>query len=339
MSTDFIWENKDNIQPIVLTVALPALKAEQIIWLALTSLSNQEKIDFGWELIIWEEYAKSADVIKSFIGKLKGCQKIIHKNIDPVKDGRQEGKYKGTFLLIDKWIGMAKQSSETSKIFALQAADCYSSPHRLYIHHEHFKNKKCFFSTQPKGIFYNILTGKSIIYNGYGTDTPILKRTHLNMAMLTNDMKKIKTIEKNKKIDNYLLTNIKKIHKIKKTDIGYIFSDDKIDKSNWKKSLDTDGYNNISLSRTIYYNKESLSFKNNNINIKQYIPGQVLLYLNDLKTFKQPKFKKIYDNIIVKSSYKHKYITAAKQILNNNIITYQEFDEFTSYVNKVDYLS
>lgn len=348
-NNEFIWENKKNVKPITMTVALPALKTEKIIWITLMSLVNQRQINFGWELIIWEEYAKSRDVIKSFIGKLPFCQKIIHKNINPDKDGRKSGIFKGKFLLIDKWIGISKQASATSKIFVLQASDCYSSPLRLHIHHTHFKNKNCLFSTQPKGVFFNILNRKQMLYNGYNIDGKLLHRNHLNMAMRTVDMKRIPSVTKNKGIDNYILSHIKELHKKGKNTTGFIFADNTVDSENWKYSIDTDGYNNISMIRKRYYKEVNEQprytnkvvgscFHKNIIDIRSHIPGQVLLYLNDLKEFKKPKFTKIYNNIRVKSIFKHKYIKAAKELVKSKLITQNELNEFVSYVNKVNYL-
>lgn len=338
MSNQFIWENKTNPQPIVLTVALPALNAEKIIWIALRSLMYQEKVTFGWELIIWEDYGKSLNIIKSFIGKLPNCQRIVHKNINPNVEGRKMGTYKGKFLLIDKWIGMANQASATSKIFVLHAADCYSSPRRLYIHNTHFENKSCLFSTQPKGVFYNIPNGDTMVYNGYSIDSRPLKRTHLNMALLTNDMKRIRTVEKNKGIDNYILTNVRKLNKISKSYTGHIFSDIKYDKNNWKKSLDTDGYNNISLSRKNYYKNKGRAFQYNNVNLTQNIPGEVLLYLNDLRRFKQPKYQKIYNNIKIKTSYRYKVVNVAKKIAEQKVISQSEETDFISYLKTIRHL-
>ena len=41
-------------------------KSKKIIWLALESLRRQKDIDFGWELIIYEDGDDSSDIIKEF---------------------------------------------------------------------------------------------------------------------------------------------------------------------------------------------------------------------------------------------------------------------------------
>ncbi len=46
------WANDKNTNPIIMTVALPILNGEKIVWLALEGLRRQINIDFNWELII-----------------------------------------------------------------------------------------------------------------------------------------------------------------------------------------------------------------------------------------------------------------------------------------------
>ena len=177
---------------------------------------------------------------------------------------------------------MAKIADENSKVFVKHAVDCYSPPKRLYIHYKHFKNDMCYYSTQPKGYFYNINIDKWMLYDGYKREpvswnkffneqieinkTIKVTSCHLNMALRTNIMKKINlpTIPKNRGIDGYILKNICNIIKIRPEQTKIVFTDDEIDKNNWKYSLDTDGYNNIS-SRDMFYFKKKVHW---------YIPQQ-----------------------------------------------------------------
>lgn len=247
------WNDQSNTKPIEMTVALPALNAEKIIWLALESLKNQTNIEFAWELICLEEKGKSRSIIQSYVGQLPGCVRIVHKKVHP-----SESVYKiNKFTLLEKWILMSKIADKNSQIFVKHACDCYSPPKRLYIHYEHFKNPECYYSTQPKGYFYNILIDKFFLYNGYlskkhGTLKKITN-PHLNMALRTELMKNITLPHKPKLtgIDNYIYGQIalKNINKI-------ILVDNTIDPDNWKYSLDTDGYNLISIKRSKGYVKK-----------------------------------------------------------------------------------
>ena len=169
-------------------------------------------------------------------------------------------------------------SDKHSKVFVKHAVDCYSSPKRLYIHYKHFKNKDCYYSTQPKGYFYNINKNKYFFYNGvriepynwqnYFHKNNIISRKisnnksiiyrgcHLNMALRTDIMKKVKLSINPKRagLDGYILYQIFNIINIIPSEKKIIFTDDEIDKDNWKYSLDTDGYNNISNRNDSYDN-------------------------------------------------------------------------------------
>ena len=306
------WQNRDEINKIVMTVALPALNAEKIIWLALESLKNQKNVNFKWELICMEEWGIARKIFASYAGKLPNCARMVHYNINPVAESKYRGgEFKDKYLLIDKWRNIAKMASKNSKIYVMHAIDCYSPPKRLSIHFNHFKNPACFFSTQRKGIFYNIFTEDKMVYNGANFDGPykIIKSTyrnnfysynHLNMALRVDDMKRIKPLKRNRKIDRYILTCIAQLNNIDFIKKKHIFIDEEVDPNNWKYSLDTDGYNNISSSRRGIYSDLKLPFKkkniivwellndkfrreNNYISIESYIPAYVLKKLKQIK--------------------------------------------------------
>ena len=281
-----LWKKKNSkITDIVMTVAMPALNADKIIWLALESLKNQTNINFQGELIIMEEYGISNSIIKQYYGKLPNCIRIIHRYIDPKKDGIH-GNYKpiirnnkkiqvtGTYPLIWKWLNIGILAAPNSKIFVLHATDCYSPPKRLYIHYQHFLNKECIFSSQPKGLFYNIKNKKTLLYH----DDSLLnfRKTHLNMALRTEHLNKYvtkKTKLFNKGIDGHIIRCILDNLNYKYlTEKSHLF-DNSIDPNNWKYSLDTDGFNNISLKRSSIY--DSIDYPNK---IKKYIGNHYVVW-------------------------------------------------------------
>jgi hypothetical protein len=293
------WKKKKRIK-IVLTVALPSKDRENIIWLALESLLNQKKIDFGWELLIWEEGAKSKSIISRFCGKLPGCQRILLKNVNPVKDTiYKTGRFKNKVLLIDKWIDMAKHAYSTSKIFVLQATDVYSPRYRLHIHQHHFINIDCYWSCQPRGIFFNAQTKQKILYDGYKHDGKSINRkfmvkTHLNMAMRMKDILRIKPIKQNKSIDNYLWTCVRGLNKLDITKKKHVFTDDEVLNHNWKSGIDVHlGTNNISNRQTFFdhpegtpmfvpYQSKILRTTYDYIDMSKYVPFYVLDFLNKM---------------------------------------------------------
>jgi len=307
MEKTWKWNDENNTKPIEVTVALPALNANKIIWLALESLKNQTDINFAWELICFEEGGRSREIIKSYIDKLPGCVRIIHKCIDKedahyTETQIKQNKCTSYYTLLEKWIDIAKDADKNSKIFVKHACDCYSSPNRLYIHYEHFKNDNCYYSTQPKGYFYNIKTNEWLLYDGAKREPIIweqlgkpkfnnidikIRGCHLNMALRTKLMKKIplSVNPKRRGLDGYILYNLVKLIEKRPEEEKIIFCDDEIDKNNWKYTLDTDGLNNISNRGKFYkkYNKKTgwyIPTKNNKVEI--IIPDYILDRLKKL---------------------------------------------------------
>lgn len=54
-------------------------------------------------------------------------------------------------------------------------------------------------------------------------------------------------------LDGYILFHITQIIGISPEEKKIIFNDDEVDPDNWRKSLDTDGHNNISVARSNAY--------------------------------------------------------------------------------------
>jgi len=280
----WIWNNIKNTKPIELTVALPALNASKIIWLALESLKNQINIDFAWELIVFEEEGTCKNIVQQYKNVLPGCERIIFRTITKddmfyTIDEIKKNKCASYYTLLEKWIAMSKFADINSKIFVKQSADCYSTPKRLSIHYEHFKNNNCYYSTQSKGYFYNINLQKYFFYDGMRIEpynwkgyykannlqynntknntNVLIRGCHLNMALRTREMRKVPLPPTPKRagLDGYILYHITKIINISPEEQKIIFNDSENDQENWKYSLDTDGHNNISWSRSSAYIK------------------------------------------------------------------------------------
>lgn len=250
MTTEFTIFKTTNLNKVSITVALPAFNATKIIWLALESLVNQKiKPHVYWELIICEEYGESRNIVNKYIAKLKrvNCVRLHYIYIYPNKEGFLANQ--GIYLLLEKWVRVAKTSSPSSYIYVLMACDIYAHPHRLMVHYNHFQNKDCIISTQPIGPFYNINNRKIFIYDG--TILSKTKARHLNMAFRLEYIKHIRIINKRRSIDTYIQNEIILQLKNKfnnKNNIYYDTSD------NWKYGFDTDGMNNISKTRKQFYN-------------------------------------------------------------------------------------
>jgi hypothetical protein len=282
----FEW-NSEEKNSIIMTVALPVLNGKDTIWFALQSLKNQESVIFGWELLIMEENGEIEQIVKEFVGKLPNCMRIKYTVLDPIKDGRKEGENKGKVLLIDKWVQMMLDRSQSSLIYVMQSADDYSPPKRLIGHYSHIVlDASCIFSTQKKGLFINMKTMDNIIYDG---NTWSQARTHLNMAYRMTYFEKVhNTTEQNRGIDSYIRLTIEKEtgEQLEAKHIKYL---DELFPEIWREGFFTDGCNNISKSRRSYYKKTVPPYVecDNKLNIWEKIPIDVKNYvLNIHKTFK-----------------------------------------------------
>lgn len=321
------WSDKKNTKKIELTVGLPILQGEKIVWLALESLKNQINTDkFSWELIVIEEDGLSSKQVQEYCGKMPGCSKVTFVNAS-----QDMGYYpkewmvgkKSNITLLEKWITMAKMADKNSRILVKQAADCYSCRNILNIHYQNFKNDDCFYSTQPKGYFYNIDNDKYFLYDGEKIEptnwlekakkymyNPKLQNSimkngdlnclikfnknmkfsnaHLNKALSINIVKQITmpTTPLFKRIDTFMLICTFLIANKELGKKRIIYTDDEIDKDNWKYGFDTDGYNIISLSRSIYYETQSElghCIPINNENVKLDVPEYIMEKLKFLK--------------------------------------------------------
>lgn len=215
-----------------LTVALPMRNSKRISFLAFESLINQRSIDFDWELIVYEERHEGMtdpEKIQEYADKLKevGCTRFVWISQDDHP------------MLIDKWIEIAKHSSNTSKSFLLQAADCYSYSYRLSNTYETINKSGFKWFDNHQGLFYSIASKRMITYSHNMV-------TNLSMALDTDLMRKIKRKQIYKGIDGYLYHTAKRICPTP----FYEYSDPDLHLD----GLDTHGLNNISIHRESFFN-------------------------------------------------------------------------------------
>lgn len=223
-----LFEEKEN--NIQLSVTLPCYNGKHIGWLCLESLCNQVDVNFDWEIVICEEVHENMlgfEFFKEYISRLKevGCKKITYIEIDK------------WINLPEKWKLIGQNINENSKVFLLQAIDCYSPSKRLSLSYNSIVKQKNDWVDFSHGYFYSFLYDKIILYNAKAL-------TNLHMSFKTEYAKLINSIDKNSGIDGYLYNIIKSNVKKIKHEIIEEFLED---------SLDTDGLNNISMKRSNQY--------------------------------------------------------------------------------------
>lgn len=243
---------------------MPIYKSKDIAFLAFESLCNQ-KTSIGWELIIAEEMDPEQlgiDFVEKYAARLRkaGCIDIKYL------------QYKRWIPLPRKWKDIGENADENSKVFILQAADCYSAPDRIDEAYHCIVNRNFDWVDYQNGFFYNLLTGQMIQYSATA-------RTNIDMAFKTKYARTIPDSTLRKGIDGFLFTHVSKQAKIVKQ--LSISKPAKLD------SFDTDGKNNISLKRTSFYDKVRYPFIKTKITLDDIdIPLFIKYKLINLRTRK-----------------------------------------------------
>lgn len=178
----------------VLTVALPMYRSRKIAWLALESLARQEGADFPWELIVAEEReeALGESGVRAYEDALRraGCVRLHYI------------KLKRWLPLAMKWRMIGRETSASSKIFALQAADCYSPPRRITETHKLMSDADIDWCQTSQGAAYHVRLRKTLRFDAEmeGWDYP----TAYFMAMRTRSARALPAAEIERGVDRWL---------------------------------------------------------------------------------------------------------------------------------------
>jgi hypothetical protein len=246
---------------IELTVGLPLYNAGMIAPLALEGLMRQESIDFEWELIVAEEQGPkmfgeiNIDNCMDNLRKV-GCSRLIYI---PLYDWVSLG---------EKWKLIANKASSDSKAFLLQAGDSFAQPYRLKSSHQALVEEGYDWYKSNIGLFYNIRTEKTILYN----DRELKQGAGINIGMLTKDIiNKVPNEFRRAIVDGWLYNNIKpqKVY----TDISMYFVN----------GVDTHGYHNISHKRGKFFEDIKFPFEPTILRIEDNLPEEIVKFLKSLK--------------------------------------------------------
>lgn len=217
---------------IGLTVALPAWNSKEICWLAMEGLCRQQPADgFAWELLVCEERHDGQlgrAFFDGYTGRLGdcGCARLTY-----IEAPRW-------IPLPRKWQTMGRAMHPTSKVFVLQAADCYSFPQRLNVSYRKVALDGVTWYDVSRGWFYSIRSRKVIQYKFVNPT-----RTHLNMAFSDAAARTIPDSCLRKNIDGFLFSHCRS------TVPGF---NRYVDTAEYI-GLDTNGHNNISVGRESHF--------------------------------------------------------------------------------------
>lgn len=218
----------------VLSVGLPAYRAKDIGWLGLESLCRQ-KSPCDWELLIVEEDYLRMD-LDPYIDRLYnvGCVRIFHEVLEE------------WIPLSQKYYIMIQKVSKHSKAFLLQATDDYSHPYRLQIAFDMLD--KYDLVQQPKGLFYDIPTGKTVLLDW---ETMPVHPTCLSMSYKMERFRILPNVALRRSVDKWIYQEIRQRGEVN------IW----LDKQYWEKGVNTQGQNNISVSRLRFFDKCNYGFQ------------------------------------------------------------------------------
>lgn len=249
-----------------LSVGLPTFKANEIVWLPMESLCNQEGINFTWELIICEELCHEneggycgKDFFMSYRDRLHkvGCKEI--KFID----------LEGYVALENKWRFIVAAADGRSEMLLLQASDNYSPCERLKSAYE-LTGMGADWIHSLKMYFYNCKTNQVIFRNVSHFSQP----HGVNIGIRLDLIKDLPFRDEGRFVDTWLRRTVKKY----KPEIIEMPDDGR-----WETGINTDGFNRISLKRVRHYGNPQSPFYETDKNIRDIVPGYIADRLLELK--------------------------------------------------------
>ena len=263
-----------NSKKVNFTVALPIYNSEKIAWIAFESLVRQVDVNFSWELIVAEEdgLQKIGDTLcLKYLEALKnaGCSRIVFL------------KLKEWMPLFQKWMLIYMHSSiKSSKVFMLQAADCFSQIHRLRETMDIFAKKDPDWVQSQRGYFYNIHQDLLALYDHrtlYKLTNESM-RSHpccLNMAVKHSLVGSLDEVYCPKGVDRMIFTQIEK----KKGSMKVALNES----DSYLTGIDTDGYNNLSLHRVKKIKRLGAPYVRPTHTLDQILPKDIINRLKKLK--------------------------------------------------------
>lgn len=246
---------------IKLTVALPVFNSKKICWLAMESLCRQKNVFFQWELIVAEENTGEycgEEWFREYEERLKkvGCTQLKYLKLTQ------------WIPLARKWKLIATNTDVDSQVFVLQAADCYSEPHRLTNTFTYIAQKGYDWVQNKKGMFFNIFTHHHIMYE----DSEGVQNAGLNMATFTKYMRSLPDCDRRATVDGWIYNSIQPKNKINLWGSECLYG------------VDTHGLNNISIKREKFFNKIEFPFTSTLLKIEEFLPKEISDRLYSLRT-------------------------------------------------------
>ena len=247
---------------IELTVALPIWRGNDIAWLAMEGLCRQDRTLFDWELMICEEGIGNPlgkQFFADYLPRLRncGCSKLSYISLDR------------WLPLSQKWRLMGQRMAKSSNVFLLQAADCYSFKERLNESYQRIVDEGNTWYDVGHGYFYSLASGRMILFQQ-------ASQTHsqLAMALSADCARTIPNVALRRNIDNFLLQ-----HCMRTVAASFCRHVDMAEYA----GVDTNGYNNISITREDYFERPRRPFAPTDKKLKDIgLPDDITQHLHEL---------------------------------------------------------
>lgn len=263
---------------IELSVVVPLFRAKYIAWLAFEGLSRQEGIDFEWELVIAEEVGDEAFLEKNLRGyeeKLKsiGCSRLHYIPLEK------------WVPLSEKYVKLADNCSQTSKIFASCAADLFPPPKRLKTQYTIFKSDpEVDWCTNARTISYDIASERCYLHDLTGKSVK-KKNDGSNRAIRMEIARNLPVVSKKSSVDGWMWQVANKYVSSQGKKFKAYFDES----DNWKYGLSVNGLNNISLDRSKRFDEKFIErsprLKKCPIDINKTIPKDIMDRLRECKKY------------------------------------------------------
>ena len=162
-----------------------------------------------------------------------------------------------------KWKVMADFADENSKCYIWSAADLYSEPKRFKKTYQYINVEGYDWVCDRMCPFYDITSGKTILY----ADRECQQRAGLSASTRMEVMKRLPDNNYAKKVDGLV------VKAVRPKTFKNIFDGENED---WKYGFNTDGMNLISLNRAKYYHNVKWPFEKTDLDLRDYIPKNVI---------------------------------------------------------------
>jgi hypothetical protein len=203
---EWIYNNNENIK-INLTVIIPFIDLENLIWISLESLRNQNINGFFWELIIIDKEKKLNEYIKEYINLLPNCKRIVYKSFNENEFVKKFNKIRNNSIL-NQINFILETKKNLSNLLVIQIPSIYSYVERLNNHYKDLSKNLCYISLIKKNYIYD-KNRDNLYYNNLKNVYDNIN-SYFNIAFKISKLNSFNSKEKINNINCFIINEVKK---------------------------------------------------------------------------------------------------------------------------------